>query len=310
MWFMPLAFSVMFFFFPAGLVLYWITNNVLSIAQQWLINKRMGVPPQLPKFRQPACRKRRRRRAAKAALFAGRIAAMLARTTDPIAAIATAPGPRRGRHRARLRRALAPLIEALCGRDAQAARGDLPAVPRRRRQRHRPGPGDPLPGAAFLHRRGRAGTAGPRRPGGAAAAAGALPGGRRRSRSGDRPAPPGRPARGAAGRIHPARLPQRQDRPGAGRGHRRPDRRQHRSGGAQRQPLAVGRVLARGPRPARRADPPAHAGRGDAGLSRRGDRLPAEGRCAGPARAAARHAGARCCSARARAPCCARASRS
>jgi YidC/Oxa1 family membrane protein insertase len=52
MWFMPLAFSVMFFFFPAGLVLYWITNNVLSIAQQWLINKRMGVPPSfnLPKF--------------------------------------------------------------------------------------------------------------------------------------------------------------------------------------------------------------------------------------------------------------------
>ena len=37
MWIMPLAFSVMFFFFPAGLVLYWITNNVLSIAQQWVI---------------------------------------------------------------------------------------------------------------------------------------------------------------------------------------------------------------------------------------------------------------------------------
>ena len=52
MWIMPLVFSVMFFFFPAGLVLYWITNNVLSIAQQWLINIRMGVPPQfnLPKF--------------------------------------------------------------------------------------------------------------------------------------------------------------------------------------------------------------------------------------------------------------------
>jgi YidC/Oxa1 family membrane protein insertase len=52
MWFMPLIFSVMFFFFPAGLVLYWITNNVLSIAQQWVINTRMGVPPQfnLPKF--------------------------------------------------------------------------------------------------------------------------------------------------------------------------------------------------------------------------------------------------------------------
>ena len=53
MWFMPLAFSVMFFFFPAGLVLYWITNNILSIAQQWVINTRMGVPPQfnLPKFK-------------------------------------------------------------------------------------------------------------------------------------------------------------------------------------------------------------------------------------------------------------------
>jgi len=52
MWIMPLIFSVMFFFFPAGLVLYWITNNILSIAQQWVINTRMGVPPQfnLPKF--------------------------------------------------------------------------------------------------------------------------------------------------------------------------------------------------------------------------------------------------------------------
>ncbi len=53
MWFMPLIFSVMFFFFPSGLVLYWITNNILSIAQQWVINTRMGVPPQfnLPKFK-------------------------------------------------------------------------------------------------------------------------------------------------------------------------------------------------------------------------------------------------------------------
>ncbi|MDO9092365.1 MAG: membrane protein insertase YidC [Rubrivivax sp.] len=43
MWFMPLAFGFMFFFFPAGLVLYWLTNNLLSIAQQWFINKQMGV---------------------------------------------------------------------------------------------------------------------------------------------------------------------------------------------------------------------------------------------------------------------------
>ncbi|MFN8894605.1 MAG: membrane protein insertase YidC [Betaproteobacteria bacterium] len=43
MWMMPLAFGFMFFFFPAGLVLYWLTNNILSIAQQWYINKQLGV---------------------------------------------------------------------------------------------------------------------------------------------------------------------------------------------------------------------------------------------------------------------------
>ena len=43
MWIMPLMFSVMFFVFPAGLVLYWLTNNILSIAQQSLINKQLGV---------------------------------------------------------------------------------------------------------------------------------------------------------------------------------------------------------------------------------------------------------------------------
>ncbi len=37
MLFMPLIFSFMFFFFPSGLVLYWVVNNVLSIAQQWAI---------------------------------------------------------------------------------------------------------------------------------------------------------------------------------------------------------------------------------------------------------------------------------
>jgi len=35
---MPIAFSIMFFWFPAGLVLYWVVNNVLSILQQWRIN--------------------------------------------------------------------------------------------------------------------------------------------------------------------------------------------------------------------------------------------------------------------------------
>ncbi|MFZ2406093.1 MAG: membrane protein insertase YidC, partial [Methylobacter sp.] len=36
---MPIAFSVFFFFFPAGLVLYWLVNNILSIAQQWQITR-------------------------------------------------------------------------------------------------------------------------------------------------------------------------------------------------------------------------------------------------------------------------------
>jgi YidC/Oxa1 family membrane protein insertase len=36
---MPFAFSFMFAFFPAGLVLYWLTNTVSSIAQQWRINQ-------------------------------------------------------------------------------------------------------------------------------------------------------------------------------------------------------------------------------------------------------------------------------
>jgi YidC/Oxa1 family membrane protein insertase len=37
--YMPVAFAVMFIFFPAGLVLYWTVSNILQIAQQWKINK-------------------------------------------------------------------------------------------------------------------------------------------------------------------------------------------------------------------------------------------------------------------------------
>jgi YidC/Oxa1 family membrane protein insertase len=49
MWIMPMVFSVMFFVFPAGLVLYWLTNNLLSIAQQWFINRQLGVSKSLSK---------------------------------------------------------------------------------------------------------------------------------------------------------------------------------------------------------------------------------------------------------------------
>ncbi len=40
---LPVMFTVFFAFFPAGLVLYWLTNSVLSIAQQWRINKLVGA---------------------------------------------------------------------------------------------------------------------------------------------------------------------------------------------------------------------------------------------------------------------------
>lgn len=37
--YLPVVFTVFFMFFPAGLVLYWITNNILTITQQWYIYK-------------------------------------------------------------------------------------------------------------------------------------------------------------------------------------------------------------------------------------------------------------------------------
>ncbi|MGH8508040.1 MAG: membrane protein insertase YidC [Gammaproteobacteria bacterium] len=43
---LPIVLTVFFSFFPSGLVLYWLANNVLSIGQQWLINKRFGEAAQ------------------------------------------------------------------------------------------------------------------------------------------------------------------------------------------------------------------------------------------------------------------------
>ena len=43
--FLPFVFTILLASFPAGLVIYWVWNNVLSIAQQWLIMRRMGVKP-------------------------------------------------------------------------------------------------------------------------------------------------------------------------------------------------------------------------------------------------------------------------
>jgi YidC/Oxa1 family membrane protein insertase len=48
MTFMPLAFGVMMAFFPAGLVLYWVTNGGLGLLQQYLMTKRHGGKPGAP----------------------------------------------------------------------------------------------------------------------------------------------------------------------------------------------------------------------------------------------------------------------
>jgi len=42
---LPFVFSIMFFFFPSGLVLYWTMQNILGIAQQWYINKTFNPNP-------------------------------------------------------------------------------------------------------------------------------------------------------------------------------------------------------------------------------------------------------------------------
>jgi len=38
---LPFVFTFLFLFFPAGLVLYWFVNNLLSIAQQWVITRKI-----------------------------------------------------------------------------------------------------------------------------------------------------------------------------------------------------------------------------------------------------------------------------
>jgi YidC/Oxa1 family membrane protein insertase len=44
MWIMPIVFSLALFTFPSGLVLYYVTNNLLTIVQQWLINRQINGP--------------------------------------------------------------------------------------------------------------------------------------------------------------------------------------------------------------------------------------------------------------------------
>ena len=45
---LPILFTFMFLWFPAGLVLYWVVNNTLSIAQQWVITQRVEAAAKSP----------------------------------------------------------------------------------------------------------------------------------------------------------------------------------------------------------------------------------------------------------------------
>jgi YidC/Oxa1 family membrane protein insertase len=44
---MPIMFSVVFFWFPAGLVLYSLVNSLLSMLQQWLITRKLNPEPKV-----------------------------------------------------------------------------------------------------------------------------------------------------------------------------------------------------------------------------------------------------------------------
>ncbi len=59
MMFMPLVFGYMFYFFQSGLVLYYLTSNLVGIAQQWILN-RISPPPVAVINVKPAPKKKNR----------------------------------------------------------------------------------------------------------------------------------------------------------------------------------------------------------------------------------------------------------
>jgi YidC/Oxa1 family membrane protein insertase len=48
---LPIVFTIFFISFPSGLVLYWLVNNILSVLQQWYINKKFTKNPPVKKHR-------------------------------------------------------------------------------------------------------------------------------------------------------------------------------------------------------------------------------------------------------------------
>ena len=183
------------------------------------------------------------------------------------------PRPWRHRHHPRLGRQLAALCFCAESNQPAAPAGDDGRFPGGRRRRDRPRPAALLSRSPLLHRRGRSRSPWPRRPGGDADAARALPRPRRA------------PCR--ARRVQSPGLPERQARPRPGRGGGRPDRRRNRQRRSLGDALAAGRVLEGRSWAHRGIDRLAHAGRGNTGFPRGGHRLSEESRRLWPVVAAA-----------------------
>jgi YidC/Oxa1 family membrane protein insertase len=136
---LPLVMSVMFAFFPAGLVLYWVTNTILTIAQQWNINRRIAAA-------QPT-RDCGHARAARAGRHACRCSDTAGAWWSLDCADIRTNGAGNGR--------------CAAGRIAASPARNLRPLAGCRGRTARPGPGDLFPCTAFLHRRRRARTAWP-----------------------------------------------------------------------------------------------------------------------------------------------------
>jgi len=56
---LPIVFTFLFLNFPAGLVLYWVVNNSLSILQQWYITKRLSLAPAAARAAKPSVKRKK-----------------------------------------------------------------------------------------------------------------------------------------------------------------------------------------------------------------------------------------------------------
>src|SRR5690606_27877792 len=111
---MPLVFGVMMVFFPAGRVLYWVTNGGLGLLQQWYMLRKYGEPAPAK-----ACSEAVKPASRRASSFCTPMNTRRAEPTDTIAAIAT-PSGAGGVGIVRLSGPdAAAIARQLCGRDLQ-----------------------------------------------------------------------------------------------------------------------------------------------------------------------------------------------